>query len=136
MPPPRGYPRELATLGDHLRKARLDRGVFQEEVARELGVSVSTLINWEINHTEVATRFTPQVVAFLGFDPRPADGQLGERIRAQRERQGLSQVALAEKLGLNASTVVAWERGRIKKPFPTVRRRFEEFLQGGGAVPL
>jgi len=136
MPPPRGYPQALATLGDHLRKARLDRGLLQEEVARELGVSLGTVVNWEQNHTAVATRFMPQVVAFLGGDPLPADGQLGERIRALRERQGLSQVALARKLGLNASTVVAWERGRIKKPFPTVRRRFEEFLQGDGAAAL
>ncbi len=134
MPPPRGYPQALATLGDHLRKARLDRGLLQEEVARELGVSLATVVNWEQNHTGVATRFMPRVVAFLGFDPRPVDELFGERIRGLRELQGLSQVALAQRLGVNASTVVAWERGRRKKLFPRIRRRFEEFLQGEGAT--
>ena len=48
--------------------------------------------------------FLPKVVAFLGFDPREASEELGDRIRMQRERQGLSQEALAEKLGLNGVT--------------------------------
>lgn len=94
-------------------------------------MSVSTVLNWETNHTQVATRFLPKVIAFLGYDPRQEVGQLGERIRALRERQGLSQEALAGKLGLNRSTVTAWEQGRVLKPFPDIQRRFEEFLAGG-----
>ncbi len=132
MPPPRGYPQELKTLGDHVKKVRLDRGLVQDQVARELGVSGGTVQNWETNHTRVATRSMPQVVAFLGYDPCESESDhLGERIRALRERQGLSQVALAAKLGLNASTVVAWERDRVHKRFAKVRRRFEEFLAAG-----
>lgn len=117
-------------MGDHLRKARLGQGLRQDQVAREFGVAVSTLINWERNHTRVATRFVPQVVAFLGYDPREESGQFGERIRMLRERQGFSQAALAEKLGMDRSTVTAWERDRVRKPFPKVKRRFEEFLGG------
>src|SRR4051794_23628330 len=114
MPPPRGYPPRPKTLGDHLRKVRLDRGLRHDEVARELGVSRATLFNWEGNRTRVQTRSMPQVVAFLGYDPREEAGQIGDRIRMLRERQGLSQVALARKLGLSPSTVVAWERGRVR----------------------
>ncbi len=121
----------MQTLGDHLKKARLERGLGQEHVAEELGVSVSTLINWEMNHTRVQTRFMPKVVAFLGYDPREEAGPLGLRIRMLRERQGLSQAGLASKLGLNASTVVAWERDRVRRLFPAVRKRFEEFLATG-----
>jgi transcriptional regulator with XRE-family HTH domain len=131
MPPPRGIPRVLRTLRDHLKKARLERGLGQERVAEELGVSVSTLINWERNHTRVATRFIPKVVAFLGYDPREEAEPLGLRIRVLREMKGLSQVALAARLGVNASTVVAWERGRVRRLFPAVRKRFEEFLATG-----
>jgi transcriptional regulator with XRE-family HTH domain len=109
----------------------MDRNLWQEHVAAELGVSVSTIWNWETDHTGVATRFLPKVVAFLGYDPREESGNLGDRIRMQRERQGLTQLALAEKLGLNVSTVVAWERGRVRKLFPKIRRRFETFLAGG-----
>lgn len=108
----------------------MDRGLWQEHIAEMLGVSVSTICNWEGNHTSVATRLLPKVVDFLGYDPREKVEQLGDRIRIERERQGLSQVALAKKLGLNASTVVAWERDRVRKSFAKVRRRFEEFVEG------
>ena len=96
----------------------MDRGLWQEHVAAVLGVSVSTVLNWEMNHTRVATRFLPKVVTFLGYDPRQETGQLGDRIRMLRERRGLSQAALAEQLDLNVSTVVAWERGRVRKTLP------------------
>jgi transcriptional regulator with XRE-family HTH domain len=106
----------------------MDRGLWQEHITAELGISVSTICNWEGNHTSVATRFLPKVLAFLGYDPREESRQLGDRIRMLRERQGLSQAALAENLGLNVSTIVAWERGRVRKLFPKVKERFEEFL--------
>ena len=106
MPPPRKFPRELQTLGDHLRKARLERGLWQEHVARELGVAVGTLLNWERNHTRVQTRFMPKVMAFLGYDPREETGRLGDRIRALRERQ--------------ASRRWAWPRSSASTPRPSL----------------
>lgn len=109
----------------------MDRDVSREEAAQVLGVGITTLSNWEMGHTSVATRFLPKVVAFLGYDPRGEGGTLGERIRMLRERKGLTQKALAERLGLNDSTVTAWERGRVRRPFPKVLSRFEEFLAGG-----
>lgn len=48
-----------------------------------------------------------------------------------RERQGLTQQALAERLGLNDSTVTEWELDRVRRPARKVLRRFEEFLAGG-----
>jgi hypothetical protein len=59
----------------------MDRGLWQEHVAEALGVAVTTICNWEGNHTSVATRFLPKVVAFLGYDPREESGQLGDRLR-------------------------------------------------------
>lgn len=131
LPLPQSYPRELKTLGDYLRKARLDRGLRQEDAARELDVTPSTVTRWEGNLTRVAIRFLPKVVAFLGYDPREEGGELGERVRMLRERQGLSQVGLAAKLGVDTSTVARLESGRVRKLFPKVRRRFEEFLAEG-----
>ena len=103
---------------------------MQNHLARELGVSLSTVVSWESSHTQVATRLMPKVMAFLGYDPRQEATGFGGRIRALRERQGLSRAALAAKLGLKAFTVSAWEHGRVKKPSPLARRQFEEFLAG------
>ena len=38
------------------------------------------------------------------------------QLRAARERLGLTQVELAEKLGVAGNTVARWERGEIPMP--------------------
>jgi DNA-binding transcriptional regulator YiaG len=108
----------------------VDRRLLQKEVARQLGVSVTTINNWEMNHTSTIPSYVPRVLAFLGYDPREQDKDLGKRIGLVRERQGLSQGSLARKLCLNVSTVRAWEHGRVSKPSRNVRRRFEEYMEG------
>jgi transcriptional regulator with XRE-family HTH domain len=62
----------LRTIGDHLRKRRLGLGLLQREFAERLGVTESTVTNWELNRTTPALRFLPAIIALLGFDPRPA----------------------------------------------------------------
>jgi len=40
------YPKELKTLGDHIRKRRLDLGLVKRQVAERIGVSEATIYNW------------------------------------------------------------------------------------------
>lgn len=66
-PPPTGYPKELKTLGDHLRKKRLDFGLSQKEMAAQLRVSAGTLYNWEKSLTSPQQRLIPRIHDFLGY---------------------------------------------------------------------
>jgi len=66
-PPSPACPRELHTLGDHIRKRRLDLGLLQREVAEKLQVNQMTVCNWETNRTSPQLRFIPRIVAFLGY---------------------------------------------------------------------
>ncbi len=43
------YPQTLKTIGDHLRKRRLDLNLLQKEVAQKLGVCDPSIYNWENN---------------------------------------------------------------------------------------
>jgi DNA-binding XRE family transcriptional regulator len=43
------YPKTLTTLGDHIRKRRLDLGLWQKDVAATLEVSESAVTGWEKN---------------------------------------------------------------------------------------
>jgi transcriptional regulator with XRE-family HTH domain len=65
-------PRELRTLGDHLRKRRLDLGLLQREAAARIGCSVSAVSNWETNRTQPRVTQVPAIVAFLGDAPLQA----------------------------------------------------------------
>ena len=68
-PPPRGCPRELRTLGDHLKKARLLQGLVRREAATALGVSGETIENWETGKTVPRAELRERIVRFLGYDP-------------------------------------------------------------------
>lgn len=73
LPPPPGYPKELKTLGNHLRKKRLDLGLSQKETAVRLGVSVNTLHNWENSRTSPQPRFVSRIHDFLGYCLLPVE---------------------------------------------------------------
>ncbi|HUQ15979.1 MAG TPA: helix-turn-helix transcriptional regulator [Gemmatimonadales bacterium] len=108
-PLPCAYPQALVTIGDHLRKHRLDLGLLQREVAEWLGVTESTVTNWELNRTEAELRFLPRIIALLGFDPRPAGVTLGEQLLVCRTARGLSREAAARILGVDPGTLWKWE---------------------------
>jgi len=46
------YPEHPNTLGEKLRKARMDAGLEIKELASMIGVTSSTIINWEQGHTK------------------------------------------------------------------------------------
>ena len=107
------YPAQLNTLGGHLRKRRLDLGLLQREVAEQIGVTASTIWNWEANYRTPQLRFIPKIIALLGYDPNDAQsGSLGERIVAYRRVQGVTQKELACRLRIDPSTLARWESGR------------------------
>lgn len=111
-PLPRSYPQVLATIGDHLRKRRLDLGLLQRELADQLGVTESTVTNWELNRTAPALRFLPHIISLLGFDPRPAGPTLAQQLLTCRTARGLSREAAARLLGVDPGTLWRWEGGR------------------------
>ena len=45
--------------------------------------------------------------------------QVGERISRFRQKKGMTQIALAEKLGVTSQAISKWERGQT---FPDVSR--------------
>ncbi|HEY0003892.1 MAG TPA: helix-turn-helix domain-containing protein [Pyrinomonadaceae bacterium] len=123
----RRFPREL--LSEHLRARRLELGLRQRDAAQQMGVKVGTYANWEQGRDEPRTRSFPAIIGFLGYDPSPEAQTLPERIREVREREGLSQRELAERLGVAPSTVKAWEADTVRRPTPRVTRIFEEYVK-------
>jgi len=64
-----GLPGSTITPGDHVRRARLDRGLTQKQLAELLEVTSSTVNSWEKGRS-MPTIFTlPPLIAFPGYDP-------------------------------------------------------------------
>ena len=99
-PRPVHYPKQINTLGDHIRKRRLDLKLLQKQVADRIGVHELTITNWERNATVPAIRYIPAIIRFLGYDPVPPAVSLPERLAAVRRVLGLSQRKMAEQLGV------------------------------------
>jgi transcriptional regulator with XRE-family HTH domain len=108
------YPAELRTLGDHIRKRRLDLSLKQVEVAEQLGTSESTINNWERHRSTPETRFYPGTISFLGYNPLPELTTFAERLVYSRKSLGLSQGEVAELIGTDQSSVAGWELGTTK----------------------
>jgi transcriptional regulator with XRE-family HTH domain len=110
-PPNSAYPKKLVTLGDHIRKRRLDLGLFQKDMAVTIGVDTTTIYNWENNRTAPPARFIPKISIFLGYEPggsKPVT--FGEKIRRYRYLRGISQKELARQMEIDPTTLSRLER--------------------------
>ena len=110
------YPREIKTIGDHLKKKRLALKMLQKEAAAKLQTTVCTYRGWERNQRIPSFRYIPRIVKFLGYIPFNTEFEnLGQKIRAYRQFTGLRQKDLARLLGVDPNTIYHWEKG-IHKP--------------------
>ena len=109
-----GYPKSLVTIGDHIRKRRLDLGLFQREAAAQIGVAEASVWNWERGGMKPESRYLPSIISFLGYNPLPEPDNLQARLVWARSSRGLSRVACARPLGIDPSTLARWETGSRK----------------------
>ena len=105
------YPRQINTLGDHVRKRRLELGLFQRQVAELIGADKMTIANWEGQRSHPALIFMPALIRFLGYNPLPESDTLAGRLKRYRISQGHTRKSIARRLGIDQCTVARWERG-------------------------
>ena len=100
---------EPHTVGDHVRKHRLELGLTQKATAKLLEVTQFSVINWEKRGMTPPTTTMGRVIRFLGYDPIPRGDTVADRIRAKRREMGWGQRELALHLGVDRCTVTGWE---------------------------
>jgi transcriptional regulator with XRE-family HTH domain len=125
-PLPKAYSKHLKTLGDHIRKRRLDLGLPQKDVAERIGADVASICNWESNCIQPMVHCLAAVIGFLGYNPLPEADDLIGKFKRLRISLGLTQEQLAQKLGIDESTIAGWERrdNTPVGPSPQTPRRF------------
>jgi DNA-binding transcriptional regulator YiaG len=62
---PDGYPLRPKTMGERLKKKRLDMGLYQKDVAEIIGVDVNTVTNWEKGRYKPCRENLGRVEGFL-----------------------------------------------------------------------
>lgn len=110
-----GYPANPKTIGEMIRKRRLDLGLRQADAAEIIGCDQMTVVNWEKGHTALPQmNHMAGVVQFLGFNPLEVGSTLAERLVNFRTAQGKTQRTFAAEVGIDPCTLAKWERGERK----------------------
>ncbi len=105
-------PNALPDLAAWLRDRRHELGLNLSAAAEQIGVNEWTLMHWENEHHAPMDRFYPALIRFLGREPWPEPKTLGEQLRAERLRRGLSQKQAAAILEVDPQSVRDWEAGK------------------------
>ena len=124
---------EARSIGEHIRKRRLELRLSQREAARRLGLSWRTVFNWENGKTKPAVESIPAIIEFLGRDPFGNADSLSDRLAAARRTRGWTIKQAAEQLGVDEGTWGRWEKTEIpSKRYQAMAEAFLEALTTGG----
>lgn len=126
---PKGYPHEPRTLGERIRRRRLDLGLTQRTLAKMLGCLQETVLQWERDICVPLARRWPVIETVLGTRVVPDPLGIAGRIRTARLRVGLTQAELAAKAGVDVRTIRNAERG-IHVPSRATSSRLRAVFQG------
>ena len=85
---------------------------------------------WETNRTSPTLPFLPKIIEFLGYCPYDPDWTPGARLIWIRGYFGLSQEAMARRLGVDPGTLGRWESG-VREPKGSFLTRLVRFLGSG-----
>jgi transcriptional regulator with XRE-family HTH domain len=102
---------EPKTLGEHVRKRRLELKLNQRQAADRLRVNPWTVLNWEKGDTEPLIEAVPVILRFLGYNSFPEPRSLPERLLAKRRAMGWPIWKAAREIGVDEGTWGGWERG-------------------------
>ncbi|WP_157039893.1 helix-turn-helix domain-containing protein [Pelobacter propionicus] len=121
-----GYPTNPITIGDHIRKRRMDLGLLQREVAEIVGVTESSVWNWE-HGTEPELQYNPKIINFLGYAPFDCPDDTVGRLAWYKRAMGMNLDRLGEVMGCDPEQLSDWLSGR-HKPFRKSLEKIERFL--------
>jgi len=72
------YPKDPKTLGEHIRKTRMDQRMMVKELAEQVGVVPETVINWEKRNLRPTRRHWERLRAVLGLAEEVAGASSGD----------------------------------------------------------
>lgn len=110
---PKNYPENPKTIGEHLRRVRIDKNLLQREVADIIEVDTATIENWEKGKAKPQPKFHLQIIDFLGYAPESLgdNTKLNNPLFLYRMKNDLTQKQLAKMLEIDKSTIQANEAG-------------------------
>lgn len=96
-PMPVSYLQNPISIGDNIRKKRMELKLFQKDVAKILDVAKDSITNWEKNRSSPQIQFFPGIINFLGYLPFEINlTTFSGKLKAYRQINGFSEKQLGE----------------------------------------
>lgn len=109
-----GTPKVCRTLGDHIRKARIERGQYQTDLAKLFRVTTDTVTNWELNRNKIGRIYCPIIKKYLGYLPEEYElTELAHKLVSYRWEHDISINKLVKQIGIDYSCIVNAELGKV-----------------------
>jgi transcriptional regulator with XRE-family HTH domain len=129
---PDADPPGRSELAVALRRRRLEPGISRAPAASQMDTPEETLRKWEAGVSPTVERFAA-IIAFLCLKPWGEATTLPDGPRAERRRRGVTNDQAAGLLGVDASTLWWWEKGR--KPHRVAdREHMDAFVRNAPAT--
>lgn len=99
------------TLGDHVRKVRIENGLSQKAVSKIFSVTEDCITFWENERSQPQVRYYPIIFHFLGYYPFAHEtGSIAGKLKQVRYCNGWTRKVFANVLGVDVATVTRWEQ--------------------------
>ncbi len=129
LPKQKGYSTELKTVGDHIRRKRMDEELTLSEVGGIIGVNNNTLTSWSLHDVYPMIRHFPGIIKYLGYAPLFFDdGSLSSQMEHYRRVNGLSYKKLSKLIGCDEARLK--RLGNKHRIFQQSIDKIEQFLKG------
>jgi DNA-binding transcriptional regulator YiaG len=100
------------TIGEHIRKKRIESGLLQKDVAALLAVSEDCVTYWENGRSTPQIHHYPRIIDFLGYYPPDHETDtFAGKLRHIRHYKGFSRKQCAAHLSVSEDAVRRWEEG-------------------------
>jgi DNA-binding XRE family transcriptional regulator len=97
------------TIGEHIRKKRIESRLPQKDLAAILKVTEDCITGWEKGRNEPRIRYYPRIIEFLGYYPFEHETEtLGGKLEKARRCNGWTYRRLGNALGVDGSTARRW----------------------------
>ncbi|WP_353959461.1 helix-turn-helix transcriptional regulator [Mucilaginibacter flavus] len=107
------YTNDPKTIGEHIRKKRIQSNCAQKELADKLGVSENTINAWELGHTNPSTHYYPAIIAYLGYYPFEHETEsCAGKLKQIRHCKGLTFEQCATLFSISEDAAMRWEKGK------------------------
>jgi DNA-binding XRE family transcriptional regulator len=126
-----GYPKSPKSIGEHIRKRRMDLRLMQKNVADMIGVSECTIYIWEKGKSQPETKYMPEIIDFLGYVPFECPEDILGRLAYFKRIKGLTFPGLGESMGRDHEQLWDWLSFH-KRPCRRNLERINRFLAKHG----